>query len=99
MTFWLDGHYSGHGTGFDGSYCPVMHELDQIARHHINTHTILIDDRRLFGRTDHQAGTPFPDVTEEMMITKIKSINPRYQISYDDSGIIQDVIVATITTS
>src|SRR5207253_899666 len=37
ITFWLDGHYSGihegKQTGFVETYCPLLQELDEIAKH------------------------------------------------------------------
>ena len=96
ITFWLDAHYSGDGTAYANKFCPVMDELDQISRHPIKTHTILIDDRRLFGREDHMDGIPFPEVTEEAIISRLKEINPNYIISYGDSTIKDDVIIAYI---
>lgn len=45
--FWLDGHYSGKGTGGDAQTVPVMGELEQISRLP-DRHAILIDDAREF---------------------------------------------------
>lgn len=94
ITFWLDGHYSGSGTGHDGkTYCPLMQELDAIARHPIKTHTILIDDRRLLIKSDD----PFLfNTTEDDVVAKLKTINPDYTIIYEDGHIKDDVIVAVI---
>lgn len=78
VTFWLDGH---NGT-YDpyGENCPVLRELDQIKKHHIKTHTILIDDM-------HCAGTNLFDfITKEEIIAKIKEINPAYEIFYIPGG-------------
>ena len=49
ITFWLDSHWSGtHDVGCDELIiCPIIHELEQIRQHNINTHTIMIDDIRL----------------------------------------------------
>jgi hypothetical protein len=46
--FWLDGHYSGEGTGRGSEDTPVIAELDHIARHGRSGQVILIDDARLF---------------------------------------------------
>lgn len=45
--FWLDGHYSGEGTGGDTTDVPVMKELEQIGKLP-GRHAILIDDAREF---------------------------------------------------
>jgi len=44
--FWLDGHYSGPGTGGVDFECPVMHEIEAISVLH--EPIIFIDDARLF---------------------------------------------------
>ena len=96
ITFWLDAHYSGEGTAHDGKYCPILEELEQIRNHNVKNHTILIDDRRLFGRNDKKFGIAFPEITETMIINKIKEINPKYEISYGDSTIKNDIIIAKV---
>lgn len=47
--FWLDGHYSGGGTGRGVEDTPILRELQHIARHpQRERHHIIIDDARLF---------------------------------------------------
>ena len=46
--FWLDGHYSGSGTGGADFECPVMHEIEAISVIVIDEPIIFIDDARLF---------------------------------------------------
>ncbi|MFA7268811.1 MAG: hypothetical protein WC073_05665 [Sterolibacterium sp.] len=46
--FWLDGHYSGAGTGRGGADTPVMAELNHIAGQGRPGQVVLIDDARLF---------------------------------------------------
>jgi len=46
--FWLDGHYSGEGTGRGSDDTPVIAELDHIAKLGRPGQVILIDDARLF---------------------------------------------------
>lgn len=77
LTFWLDGHYSEGCTAKGNEITPVLKELDIIAKHPIKTHTILIDDCRLFG-TSH-----FGMITEEDIIKALKLINKEYVISKD----------------
>lgn len=79
ITFWLDGHiYPPRTDG--GPNCPLMQELDQIRRHPVKTHTILIDDM-------HCCGTVLFDfLTKEDLIRKILEINPAYTIRYIPGG-------------
>jgi hypothetical protein len=90
ITFWLDGHWSGvpHIGEDNVTRCPVLFELDQIKRHLINTHTIMIDDIRLMD--NHH----FP-VTKYEIEQKLREINPAYTIQYfaDDLDK-EDVLVA-----
>ena len=91
ITFWLDGHYSGGATGKGKSNTPILRELDQIKKHPIKNHTILIDDMA-------DCNTPWFDyVTRSQIIGKIKEINPNYEISYIDGFYRKnDVLVAQI---
>ncbi|MBL8760545.1 MAG: hypothetical protein JNL50_04515 [Phycisphaerae bacterium] len=49
--FWLDGHYSGPGTGKGIEETPVMRELRHVLDHRVRDHVILIDDAREFNGT------------------------------------------------
>ena len=71
-TFWLDGHFEGS--------CPILAELEHIRNHHIQTHTILIDDMRSFGTSSHNF------IRSEDLIQSLAKINPHYQISYQENG-------------
>ena len=79
ITFWLDAHiYPPRPDG--GPNCPLIQELDQIKRHPIKIHTLLIDDM-------HCCGTAaFDFMTREDFISKILEINPAYNIFYIDGG-------------
>jgi L-rhamnose mutarotase len=66
-----------------------MEELKQIKDHSIKNHTILIDDRRLFGTAD------FLDISEDTIKAAILEINPNYQFSYENGFIENDILVAT----
>ena len=58
-VFWLDGHWSMGMTGHNGKKeSPLLEELEQIAKHHIKTHTILIDDLRCWDTTAEDAVSP-----------------------------------------
>lgn len=79
ITFWLDAHACPPRTD-GGKNCPLIEELEQIGRHPIKTHIILIDDM-------HCAGTIlFDGLTKDDLIKKIKEINPDYVISYVAGG-------------
>lgn len=109
VTFFLDGHFSAGSTGYDEKcFYPLLAELEAIKNHHIKTHTILIDDRRLLKKlgdtpftTDdrgviktHHLSAEVIGFTEEEIIAKLKEINPNYIIKYEDGHIPGDVIVA-----
>jgi hypothetical protein len=87
-TFWLDAHADAGIIG--KSTCPVTYELDQIAKHHIKTHTLLIDDRRMFG-VYWGVGT-----SEQDVIDRVKQVNPKYEFSYADGCEPNDIIVAKV---
>jgi hypothetical protein len=82
-TFWLDAHavftFDIPGSQKYGK-CPLLYELDAIAQSPLNTHTIFIDDVRLF----NTIGWDF--LKKETVIDKLYSINPKYKIDYLDGG-------------
>lgn len=79
ITFWLDGH-SGSPRPDGNKNTPLIEELDQIKRHPIKTHTILIDDM-------HCCDTILFDfLSKQDIANKIYEINPAYTISYVDGG-------------
>lgn len=90
-TFWLDAHWDG---GVLGTYkCPLPAELEMIATMTRCDHTLLIDDRRLFGDINNTWGGT---VTELEIMTAIAKINPDYRIYYEDGFIPNDIIVAKV---
>ena len=91
VTFWLDGHYSKGITARGETNTPLLEELAAIATHPIKTHTLLIDDVRLFG-TDE-----FDFIELEEILEAIYLINPNYNIYFEDGHVAQqDVLVATV---
>jgi hypothetical protein len=95
ITFWLDGHYSGTDTAIGTENVPLRLELDAIKHHHINTHTIMIDDLRLL--REHNPVWGYLDYNENDLITMIKAINKDYTISYESTKYDKrDVLVASI---
>lgn len=89
ITFWLDAHHSGGDTVMGKYNTPLLHELDAIGRHHIKTHTILIDDLRDWRMDNHGF-----DV--DTLRTKIKALNPHYAFYFEDGHVPKDVLVAKI---
>ena len=51
VTFWIDAHYSADGAYIGDKWCPIKEEFEAIKDHHINDHTILIDDWRCMDLT------------------------------------------------
>ena len=96
ITFWLDGHYSADCTFDPAHVCPLLLELDQIGRHPIKTHTILMDDRRLLQKSSNGGLDGCFDITESQVRAKILSINPLYQFRLDDGYVAGDILVAFI---
>ncbi len=97
ITFWLDSHWSGTpDVGCDYvTICPVLEELDQIKRHSIDSHTIMIDDIRLMNNSDNKYNGF--SVTLNQILSKIYEINPNYTIRYFNDQIAKnDVLVACI---
>ncbi|OGN65180.1 MAG: hypothetical protein A3E80_01320 [Chlamydiae bacterium RIFCSPHIGHO2_12_FULL_49_9] len=79
ITFWLDGHL-GTPDPHGGKNTPLIEELEQIKRHSIKTHTILIDDL-------HCCRTILFDyLTLEEIVKKVLEINPEYEISFEPGG-------------
>lgn len=87
-TFWLDAHSDGGLVGV--ALCPVIYELKQIANHLIKTHSILVDDRRMFG-IYWGVGTSEKDVVEAIM-----QVNPNYKIIYENGCEPNDIIAAYV---
>jgi hypothetical protein len=89
-TFWLDGHYSGPPTVKGQCNTPLLAELEHISQHPIKTHTILIDDARLFGTSQ------FDFISVETIIEKIRLINPNYEFFFEDGYVPKDILVAIV---
>ena len=90
ITFWLDAHAFPPSEGI--SNCPLLEELEQIKRHPIKTHTILIDDMNC------SSTASFDFITKEEIIQKILEINPTYQIQFiaggDEDEVPNNILVA-----
>jgi len=98
ILFWLDAHYDAYIPESDNlvpltETQPILQELEAIKNHSIKTHTILIDDRRVF-----IGDSPvWHNTVESQIVDKLKEINPAYDISFvDSSHFPKDIIVAKI---
>jgi hypothetical protein len=82
-VFWLDGHWSGAGTGKGEVADPILLSLEQIGSHPVRGHAIFIDDARYF---DGREGRPgIVDV-----LVKLRDIGRDYRIR-----ILNDIVIAT----
>jgi hypothetical protein len=91
ISFWLDGHCSEGDTARGAYYTPLIQELEQIKRHHLKTHTIMIDDMRLWNEEDAKIG-----FGKNLIIEKLMEINPNYKLIYENGYIDKDILVAKI---
>ena len=87
--FWLDAHYCGNAPQYFEK-CPILRELAAIGDHSIKTHTLLIDDVRLFGTPE------FDNISVADLIAAIKRINPDYEVTFADGYAKNDVLVAKV---
>lgn len=75
--FWLDGHYSGEGTGQGRCPTPIVDELESILNHAVDGHVVLIDDARLFtGRVG------YPRLEE--LTERIRTARPTWTVTVRD---------------
>jgi len=89
ITFWLDGHYHKSIAGVNTS--PLIHELKIIAKHPVKSHTIMIDDIRRVNVNPVAMNMTVPDI-----ITHLREINPKYQFTFEDGFVKNDILVAFI---
>lgn len=75
--FWLDGHFSGGDTAQGAEDYPILKELEQIGRHEVKNHVILIDDARLFVGSQTAPA-------KEQVFEGLKKICPAYTIEEKD---------------
>jgi|LakMenEpi12Oct12_1017442.scaffolds.fasta_scaffold00966_2 hypothetical protein len=89
ITFWLDGHFSGEGTGFGISEFPILEELEHIKSHQLNTHILLIDDIRCWKNYSET-------LNYKSVINYIKTINQNYSFYTMDGHIVDDILVCKL---
>jgi hypothetical protein len=84
--FWLDGHYSGPGTGGESNECPLMFELETAFSSHGSV--IMIDDARCFLGPPCPPHNPshWPRIDDIFQI--IKQLAPDYITTIHDDVII-----------
>jgi len=81
VLFWLDGHYSGTGTGLGTEVSPIINELKIIFESEPNKFCIIIDDYRLFTGAD---GYP----NKNSVIDLIKTYGLNYEIYADNDALV-----------
>lgn len=90
ITFWLDAHWMlFEGTDQGEHPWPLLSELEQISRHPIKTHTILIDDMLIM--QDDIVGYNRQDVRKALL-----KINPEYQLIDIANPLIKNILLAKV---
>ena len=84
MMFWLNAHYYSFLPLHDATRY-ILDELEEIAKHPITTHTILIDDIHML----QTSGIDIEDVKN-----LVSHINPMYQFDHADGYRPNDILVA-----
>lgn len=88
---WLDAHSQlFDNEGKIENPFPLLLELEQLRRHPIKTHTILIDDILILTH---------PDVTgwtRAEIEDKVLDINPKYKISYLSNPVVDNILLAHV---
>jgi hypothetical protein len=90
--FWLDAHFDNYSDTRGIVDCPLIHELLSIKTSIIKNHVIMIDDRRVFGNSEHTVWGKH--IKEHEIINSIMEINPNYIITYEKGCVDNDIIVA-----
>jgi hypothetical protein len=92
ITFWLDSHSQlfEDEKDFGAAIFPLLKELEQIYRHPVKTHTILIDDILMMTH---------PDVTgwtRERLEIWLTEINPSYKFEYIANPVKNNLLVCSL---
>lgn len=90
-TFWLDAHIQDSAV-VGTVMVPLLQEIALIEPHFIKTHTIMIDDVRLFGAEPY-----WSNISIEKILALLDKINPKYNITFENSKVKEgDIMVAYI---
>lgn len=81
ILFWLDGHYSGTGTGIGKKVSPIIEELIIIKNSGRKDICLMVDDIRLFNGSNG-----YPTIKQAVDI--ILDINPEFNIKFDHDCLI-----------
>ena len=93
ILFWLDAHNDQSNKHEQGTLkCPLIKELEEIGKHPIKNHTILIDDIRIIKKNSWGENS----VTIKKIIDKIKTINKDYKFTYLKGHVPDDILMAYI---
>lgn len=91
VMIWLDAHSQLFEDEPPGENpFPLFKELEQVAKHPIKTHTILIDDILMLTH---------PDVTgwtKKDIEAKLLEINPKYKLVYLSNPVINNILLAYV---
>lgn len=89
--FWLDAHSQlFEDEPETENPFPLLKELEQIAKHPIKTHTILVDDILILTH---------PDVTgwnRDAIENALLKINPAYKLTYLSNPVVNNILMAKI---
>lgn len=77
ITFWLDGHNSGGDTAMGDKISPLIEEIEQIGRHDLKNHVIMVDDLRCWNMDN--VGFSDKEIRESIL-----KVNPLYTFQYED---------------
>ena len=80
VLFWLDGHYSGLGTGCGEKITPIITEIRTILKHKPKKYSIIIDDWRLFNGTDYPS--------KEELLNEFSAVKKHIEISTDSDALV-----------
>ena len=78
FTYWLDGHYSGPGTGMGVKEFPIIEELEFILKRKVEGEVIYVDDMRILKNFNDSINT-------EKILDLVKKYKSNYKIHYEDS--------------
>jgi hypothetical protein len=84
ILFWLDGHYSGIGTGRGEKITPIIAEIRIILKNNPFKYVIIIDDWRLFDGIDYPS--------KEDLLNEFSGIRDKVTIYTDSDALVIQTI-------